>query len=182
MRVMFENAKRGIAFEMPAILEIYNKLTSLTTSQPGFYRVLGLLEILYELSLQENYHLLASKSFASVKNMPENRRIRQVEEFIDNNYKTEIRLKQLSDIAGMTPAAFSRYFRIQTGKTVSDYIIEIRLGHAARSLVDTNTSIAEICYDCGFNNISNFNRIFKKKKGCSPSAFRENYHKSKIII
>ncbi len=117
-----------------------------------------------------------------MKNTPENRRIRQVEEFIDNNYKTEIRLKQLSDIAGMTPAAFSRYFRIQTGKTVSDYIIEIRLGHAARSLVDTNTSIAEICYDCGFNNISNFNRIFKKKKGCSPSAFRENYHKSKIII
>ena len=94
MRVMFENAQRGIAFEMPAIL--------------------NLLEILYELSLQENYHLLASKSFSSVKNMPENRRIRQVEEFIDGNYRGEVRLKQLADIAGMTPAAFSRYFRMHT--------------------------------------------------------------------
>ncbi len=182
MRVMFENAKRGIAFEMPAILEVYSKLTNLTNAQPGFYRVLGLLEILYELSLQENYHLLASKSFASVKNTPENRRVRQVEEFIDENYKKEIRLKQLSDIAGMTPAAFSRYFRTHTGKTVSDYIIDIRLGHAARSLVDSNSSVAEICYECGFNNISNFNRLFKKKKGCSPTAFRENYHKNKIVI
>jgi len=144
--------------------------------------MLGLLEILYELSLQENYHLLASKSFANVKNAPESKRVRQVEEYIDKNYKQEIRLKTLADIAGMTPAAFSRFFRTRTGKTVSDYMIDIRLGHAARLLVDSPTSVAEICYACGFNNISNFNRIFKKKKGCTPTAFRDNYHKSKIII
>jgi len=125
---------------------------------------------------------LASKSFANVKNAPESRRVREVEEYIDKNYKQEIRLKTLSDIAGMTPAAFSRFFRMRTGKTVSDYMIDIRLGHAARLLVDSPNSVADICYLCGFNNISNFNRIFKKKKGCSPTAFRDNYHKSKIII
>jgi AraC-like DNA-binding protein len=179
---MFENAKRGIAFDLPAIMELYGKITRITQAQPGFYRMLGLLEILYELSLQENYHLLASKSFANVKNAPESKRVRQVEEYIDKNYKQEIRLKTLADIAGMTPAAFSRFFRMRTGKTVSDYMIDIRLGHAARLLVDSPTSVAEICYCCGFNNISNFNRIFKKKKGCSPTAFRDNYHKSKIII
>ena len=182
LRALFDNAKRGIAFELPAIMELYGKLTSLTNDQPGFYRMLHLLEILYELSLQDNYHLLASKSFANVKNAPESRRIRSVEEYIDQNFKQEIRLKTLSDIAGMTPAAFSRFFRMRTGRTVSDYIIDTRLGHAARQLVDTNTNIVEICYNSGFNNISNFNRIFKKKKGCSPSAFRDNYHKSKIII
>ena len=182
LRAMFENAKRGIAFDLPAIMELYGKITRITQAQPGFYRMLGLLEILYELSLQENYHLLASKSFANVKNAPESMRVRRVEEYIDKNYKQEIRLKTLSDIAGMTPAAFSRFFRMRTGKTVSDYMIDIRLGHAARLLVDSPTSVAEICYCCGFNNISNFNRIFKKKKGCSPTAFRDNYHKSKIII
>lgn len=182
IRALFENAKRGIAFELPAIIAIYSKLTKITTTQVGFYRVLGLLEILYELSIQENYHLLASKAYANIKNTPENKRIRTVEEYIDRNFKSEIRLKVISEMAGMTPAAFSRYFHTHTGKTISDYIIDVRLGHAARNLVDSTLSIAEICYDCGFNNISNFNRIFKKKKGCSPTAFRENYHKSRIII
>ena len=182
LRTLFENAKRGIAFELPAIMGLYSKITRITQAQPGFYRILGLLEILYELSLQKNYHLLASKSFANVKNAPESRRVREVEEYIDKNYKEEIRLKTLSDIAGMTPAAFSRFFRMRTGKTVSDYMIDIRLGHAARLLVDSSNSVADICYLCGFNNISNFNRIFKKKKGCSTTAFRDNYHKSKIII
>lgn len=182
IRALLENAKRGIAFDLSAIMKVYDKITRITEGQPGFYRVLKLMEILYILSLEENYHLLASKSFANVKNTPENQRVRKVEEYIDAHFQGEVRLKTLSEIAGMTPAAFSRYFRMQTGKTVSDYIIELRLGYAARQLVDSSTSIAEICYDCGFNNISNFNRIFKKKKGCSPSTFRENYHKSKIII
>ena len=182
LRALFENAKRGIAFDLPAIMELYGKITSITSAQPGFYRMLSLLEILYDLSLQESYHLLASKTFSSVKNQPESRRIRNVEEYIDQHFQQEIRLKTLSDIAGMTPAAFSRFFRTHTGKTVSDYIIDIRLGYAARLLVDSSTNVAEICYSCGFHNISNFNRIFKKKKGCSPTSFRDNYHKSKIII
>ena len=88
----------------------------------------------------------------------------------------------LANLAGMTPTAFSRFFHLHTHKTVSEYTIDIRLGHATRMLVDSTHSVAEICYACGFNNISNFNRIFKKKKGCSPTIFRENYHKSKIII
>lgn len=182
LRTLFENAKRGIAFDLSTIMELYGKITSITSAQPGFYRMLSLLEILYELSLKTDYHLLASKSFAGAKNRPESRRIRAVEEYIDQNYKNEIRLGTLAEIAGMTSAAFSRFFRTRTGKTVSDYIIDTRLGHAARLLVDGHTSVAEICYSCGFNNISNFNRIFKKKKGCSPTAFRAGYHKSKIII
>ena len=182
IRALFPNAKRGIAFELNTIMELYEKIKAITQSQPGFYRMLKLMEILYELSMQENYTLLASRSFSNVKNTPESIRVRKVEEHIDQNFKQEIRLKTLSDIAGMTPAAFSRYFRMKTGKTVSDYIIDIRLGHAARQLIDTTNSVADICYDCGFNNISNFNRIFKKKKGCSPTAFRENYHKRRIIV
>ncbi|MBQ2495965.1 MAG: helix-turn-helix transcriptional regulator, partial [Prevotella sp.] len=59
---------------------------------------------------------------------------------------------------------------------------DIRLGYASRMLVDTNLSISEISYDCGFNNLSNFNRIFKRKKGCTPKAFRSNYQKTRIIL
>ena len=85
LRALFDNAKRGIAFELPAIMGLYSKITRITQAQPGFYRILSLLEILYELSLQKNYHLLASKSFSNVKNAPESRRVREVEEYIDKN-------------------------------------------------------------------------------------------------
>ena len=85
--------------------------------------------------------------------------------YIDANYKKEIRLNDLAALVGMTPTAFSRFFKLRTGRSISDYVIDVRLGHASRLLVDSTTSVAEICYECGFNNISNFNRIFKKEKG-----------------
>lgn len=179
---LLENAKRGIAFGLPVIMRIFNKLDQLSNEAPGFPRVLKLLDVLYQLSLEEDYHLLATTSFASVKTTTDSRRVRKVEEFIDLHFKEEIRLQTVSDIAGMTPTAFSRFFKLRTGRTLSDYIIDLRLGYAARQLVDTTTSVVEICYDSGFNNVSNFNRIFKKRKGCSPSTFRENYHKNRIFV
>lgn len=179
---LLENAHNGIAFGISAIMRIYNRLEEITKTQPGFYRVMKLLEILYELSIDDDYHKLASSSFANVHVTTESRRVRRVEEYIDQNFKQEIRLQTLAELAGMTASAFSRFFKLRTGKTVQEYIIDVRIGHAARELVDSSMSIAEICIDCGFNNISNFNRIFKKKKGCSPSLFRDNYYKNKVII
>lgn len=73
----------------------------------------------------------------------------------------------------MTDVSFSRFFKLRTGKNLSDYIIDIRLGFASRLLVDSTMSIAEICYECGFNNLSNFNRIFKKKRLFSEGVSRE---------
>ncbi len=75
----------------------------------------------------------------------------------------------------MSPVAFSRFFKLRTGKTLSDYIIDIRLGYASRMLVDSNKTISEICFECGFNNLSNFNRIFKKKRNMTPKLFRAHY-------
>ena len=179
---LLENAKNGIAFSLSAIMRIYTRLDEITKTQPGFYRVIKLLEILYELSNDTEYRKLASSSFANVQVSTESRRVRKVEEYIDTNFKQEVRLQTLADLAGMTSSAFSRFFKLRTGKTVQEYIIDVRIGHAARALVDSSMSIAEICIDCGFNNISNFNRILKKKKGCSPSLFRANYFKKKVIV
>lgn len=181
IREMFERAKTGLSFDLPVIMTIYNKLDELTKSQPGFMRLLKLLEILYMLSMSES-HSLSSSSFADVKSPTDSRRVRKVEDEIARNYNKQIYLKDLADMVGMTPTAFSRFFKIRTGRTLSDYIIDIRMGHAARMLVDTTMTMAEICYECGFNNISNFNRIFKKRKGCCPKEFRDNYLKTKLII
>ena len=179
---MLDNAKHGIAFDMTAIMKVYGMLDEITHMQSGFYRVIKILTILYELSIDSNFHQLSSSSFSHIKVSADSRRVQKVEEYINDNYGADIRLQTLADIVGMTPTAFSRFFKLRTGKTISDYIIDIRLGIASRRLVDTTMSIAEVCYDCGFNNVSNFNRIFKRKKGVSPKLFRENYRKHKVII
>ncbi|MBU3814440.1 MAG: AraC family transcriptional regulator [Candidatus Bacteroides intestinipullorum] len=179
---MLERAQCGLCFPQQAIMKVYNLLDKLTSEEQGFYAVLDFLSILYELSLYDDARVLASSSFAKIENFSDSRRIQKVQKYISEHYREDIRLNQLSDMVGMTPVSFSRFFRLRTGKTLSDYIIDIRLGFATRLLVDSSRTVAEICYDCGFNNLSNFNRMFKRKKNCSPKEFRDSYRKKKVVI
>ena len=177
LRKMLLEARKGLAFPLDDIMRVYTLLDTLSSVKEGFYAVSQFMTILYELSKSRDMHTLASSSYAKVAVESDSRRVLKVK-----NYTEEIRLNTLADIAGMSPSAFSRFFKSHTGRTLSEYIIEQRLGYASRMLVDTTNSVAEICYACGFNNLSNFNRIFKKKKNCSPTEFRENYHKTRIIV
>lgn len=183
IRRMLERAQKGLCFPMSAIMKVYSMLDTLASEKQGFYAVLKFVTILYELSLfEEESRTLSSSSFAKIDIHADSRRVQKVQEYINKHYKEEIRLNNLADMVGMTAVSFSRFFKLRTGRSLSDYIIDIRLGFAARLLVDSTMSVAEICYDCGFNNLSNFNRIFKKKKACSPKEFRENYRKKKKIV
>lgn len=179
---MMQEAKMGLSFPLQAIMKVYGMLDTLSSVKDGFYAVQQFLTILYELSRCENARTLASSSYAKVTVEDDSRRILKVKNFISKNYMDELRLPELASLAGMSSSAFSRFFKLHTGRNLSEYIIDLRLGYAARMLVDTAKSISEIGFDCGFNNLSNFNRIFKKKKGCSPSEFRESYHKTRIIV
>lgn len=182
LRKMLKEARKGLSFPMDAIMRVYQQLDTLSSVKDGFYAVMQFLTILYELSRSEGARTLATSSYAKVEVESDSRRVLKVKNYIAKNYMDEIRLNTLADIAGMSPSAFSRFFKLHTGRNLSDYIIEMRLGYASRMLVDTARSIAEISFQSGFNNLSNFNRIFKKKKGCSPSEFRENYHKTRVIV
>ncbi len=182
LRKMLNEARKGLSFPMDAIMRVYQQLDTLSSVKDGFYAVMQFLTILYELSRSEGARTLATSSYAKVEVESDSRRVLKVKNYIAKNYMDEIRLNTLADIAGMSPSAFSRFFKLHTGRNLSDYIIEMRLGYASRMLVDTARSIAEISFQSGFNNLSNFNRIFKKKKGCSPSEFRENYHKTRVIV
>ena len=182
LRKMLKEARKGLSFPMDAIMRVYQQLDTLSSVKDGFYAVMQFLTILYELSRCEGARTLATSSYAKVEVESDSRRVLKVKNYIAKNYMDEIRLNTLADIVGMSPSAFSRFFKLHTGRNLSDYIIEMRLGYASRMLVDTARSIAEISFQSGFNNLSNFNRIFKKKKGCSPSEFRENYHKTRVIV
>ena len=179
---LMHRADVGVAFGMKAIMHVYDRINDLVNSEPGFYSVMKFFELMYELSLSSDYHLLSTSAFAHTAVTTDSRRVQKVKEFIDANYNEEIRLHELAELASMTPTAFSRFFKLRTNKSISEYIIDVRLGHAARLLADSTMAVVEICYRCGFNNISNFNRIFKKRKGCTPTEFRDNYHKKHIIV
>lgn len=182
IRKMMIEAQKGLSFSLEDIMRVYHMIDTLSSIKDGFYAVMQFYTILYELSKSTEMRTLASSSYAKVAVESDSRRVLKVKNYIAKNYTEEIRLNTLADIAGMSPSAFSRFFKLHTGRKLSEYIIEQRLGYASRMLVDTSNSVAEICYACGFNNLSNFNRIFKKRKNCSPTEFRENYHKTRIIV
>lgn len=184
LREMLENAKVGIAFDMRAIMTVYEKLNKLVTAskEPDFYAVNLMVEILYDLAASHGYHKLASTSYAHLDAPITSRRIQKIKEYIDKNYKNDVRLDDLAKLVNMTPNALSRFFKQRTNRSISDYFIEVRLGHATAMLVDSTMTVVEICYACGFNTISNFNRIFKSHKGLTPTEFRKNYTNNTVII
>lgn len=180
--VMLENAKNGVAFSPKAIQRVKEKLSALSSKEIGFYAVVDLLSILYELSVDQEARILSSGTFANKDNSSESRRILKVMNYLHDNYQKDIHLKDVAGYVNMSEVSFSRFMKKRTGKNYIEYLNDLRLGIASRQLVDSTKSVAEISFECGFNNLSNFNRIFKKRKGFTPKEFRENYSKMRILI
>ncbi|MBY0536139.1 MAG: AraC family transcriptional regulator [Chitinophagaceae bacterium] len=175
IRKMFELSSKGILFSKETIEQVKPKLKILSQKQ-GFDSVLELLSILHELSVSRNMLTLSNHSYSGPEHSYNSRRIERVIEHMNQHFSRNISLEECAALVNMTPVAFSRFYRKRTGNSYINALLELRLGHASRQLIDTTHSIAEIAYNCGFNNISNFNRIFKKKKNCTPKEFRENYN------
>ncbi len=178
---MFDNAQRGILFSNQTIEDITSRIINLK-NKSGFDSVLELMSILHVLSVSNDMRLLSDPAFSGEKFHYNSRRIEKVFEHMNNNYDKQVGLTEVAKIAGMPEASFSRFIKKRTGKTFIDSLNDLRLGHASRMLIDNTDTVSEIAYKCGFNNISNFNRIFKRKKFCTPKEFRETYAAGKRIF
>lgn len=175
IRAMFELSFRGILFSRETILNNKQRLIDLPKKQ-GFDSVIELMSILHDLSTSRNMKALSEVSFSNLEAATYNsRRIEKIMQYLNKNFDKNVSLSEAARIASMSEVAFSRFFKMRSGKTFIDTITDIRLGHASRMLIETTQSVTEVAYKCGFNNISNFNRIFKKKKDCTPKEFREAY-------
>jgi AraC-like DNA-binding protein len=164
IRKMFELSGKGILFSKEAIQTIYPRIVTLN-QKSGFDSVMALINILHDLSTSRNLRTLSEASFNSEVQFNFNsRRIEKAFEYMNKNYDKQITLKDMARLVNMTEVSFSRFIKKRTGISFIDSLNEIRLGHASRILIDTTNSIAEVSYSCGFNNISNFNRLFKRKK------------------
>jgi AraC-like DNA-binding protein len=178
---MIERSQRGILFSQETIVKVKDRISSLDKKN-GFDSVLELLSILHDLSISRNMKTLSDASFSNEHFHYNSRRIEKVFEYMNSHYYMPITLAEVSKLANMPESSFSRFIKQRTGKTFIDSLNEIRLGHASRMLIETTNTIAEIAYKCGFNNISNFNRVYKRKKFCNPKDFRETYAGYKIFI
>lgn len=182
---LFVRAQRGLSFTREAIARVRPLIRAVCCEADGFYAVMRLLEIMHELSLAPGSRELASEAFtpgipsdAPQTEVPQDAsRIDRVVEWMNANYDQPLRLSDAAEAFNMSEPSFCRFVRQHTSRSFVEMLTEIRVGNAARLLVDSTLPVAEIGFVCGFNNLSNFNRVFRNRKGMPPSHFRQNYRK-----
>jgi AraC-like DNA-binding protein len=181
IKTMFDMAQRGILFARDTSERLLPRLLGLEHKH-GFDSVLELFSILHDLSISRNMRMLSDATSNNEQFNHNSRRIEKVFEYMNAHYSRPITLAEVAKVANMPETSFSRFIKKRIGNTFIDSLNEIRLGHATRMLIDTTHSVTEVAYKCGFNNMSNFNRTFKKRKGCTPKEFRSNYSGNRIFI
>ncbi|GGW28303.1 AraC family transcriptional regulator [Arenibacter certesii] len=166
---LVKRARQGIKFTN-IDNGVLTKIKELVNMDP-FHKIMGLLEILHLLSTHEEYQLLSSPGFLNSFNKTDNKSLDEIYEYIFKNFNQPIGSKDVAEVARMNPSAFSRFFKRVHRKTFTRYLNEIRIGYACKLLIENRDNITPVCYDSGFNNISNFNRHFKSIMGMSPSEY-----------
>lgn len=126
VKTLLENAAKGVAYPMTSIMRVYHLIEELLNAKSSFHQMMKLIEILHEMSEDPDGRLLSSSMRAGKHATVSNARLRKAQEYIAANYRNEIRLNDLADMAGMSPSSFSRFFKLRTGRSLSDYIIGIR--------------------------------------------------------
>jgi AraC-like DNA-binding protein len=172
IREMLERSQRGIVYGKETIEKIGPRIKNLI-NENGFISFIDFLLILQDLAIAEDQKVLCSQTFSPEVDMFKSRRIRLSCDYINRNFRNKIKIEDVAGIIGMTNSSFCHFFKKRTQKSFVDYLNEVRIGHAAVQLIETTKTISEVCYNCGFNNVSNFNRIFRSKKGLTPTEFRK---------
>lgn len=174
---MLDEARRGLCFELPAngeFSQVVGRLQALPTLD-GDAQLVALLGILCDLSHMASVRSLASAGYQPSLRWREQQRIDKVCGYLHEHFTETIEQSKISRMLRMNPAAFSRFFKRATGRTMTAYVNELRLGLAARLLIETKLTVLEVCYRAGFNNAANFHRQFARFKRCSPGQFRRRY-------
>ena len=170
IRNLLKRSARGINFLGKSKLQVNEMVNDLSISS-DFEKVFELVKILKILSDESHYELLYSSGFLTDFEKSDKRQLDEVYHFVMRNVKNKLNLEQISEIVNMAASSFSRYFRRVNGKTFSQYVSEIRIGYASRLLIENEYPVARVCYESGFNNLSNFNRQFKTIMNYSPTDF-----------
>jgi AraC-like DNA-binding protein len=140
-----------------------------------FDRLLHTLRILQVMANSDEYRILNASKVTIEINQQDKDRIKLIYDFVRENFQKEISLEEMSILTNMTVPSFCRYFKKQSGKTFTQFVNEFKVIHACKLLSETGRTVADICFECGFNNFSHFNKQFKIVTGKSPSDYRSEF-------
>lgn len=174
IRELLNRARQGIKFSGNRKEEAVTLITEISRLN-DFEKVISLLKILQELSLETDFQLLASAGYTLSLAIPENKKLDQVYNHIVTNFRNDITLDEMAALTQMNPSAFSRFFKRVSHKSFSQYLNEVRVGYACKLLMEDKLNISGVGLESGFNNLSNFNRQFKTIKKISPSEYRSQF-------
>ncbi|MDP4644227.1 MAG: AraC family transcriptional regulator [Opitutales bacterium] len=172
VRELLKDGQRGIRFSGNTAEGLHSLILELVSAD-GPERMLRLLELLTALAGQGERQLLSSIGYTYDADDKQGQRIERAWQLLVTQSSDALTQADVAAAMHMSVSTFSRFFRRATNRTFTEALLEIRLGHACRLLAESDTTISEICYACGFNNLSNFNRQFKKRYGRSPREWRK---------
>ncbi len=178
---MLKRSENGLLFTAETAKRAEPLLTKISQSN-GFDAYIEFLRLMQLLSESEGQRVLANSSFQSETTASADNRIEKLHNYIIAHYKDHVTLNDAANLLNLSPVSVTRLVKQRTGKSFIDFLNEIRLGFATRMMVDSDMSISEICFSTGFNNISNFNRTFKKKQGLTPTEFRQKFQGKKKVL
>ncbi|WP_187774875.1 AraC family transcriptional regulator [Pedobacter sp. BS3] len=171
LKRLLDDAKRGIKITGNTRKKIIKNIVSLRKGI-GLERIIIMLHILQLISSSNEYECLASQGYSNSFSQKDINRLDKVYQYIRDNFTEPIRLEDAAYIANMTPTAFCKFFKNKTQKTFSNFVNEIRIGYACKLLWNPDLTISQICYKCGFNNLTNFNKNFKRYTNMTPTVYK----------
>jgi AraC-like DNA-binding protein len=169
---LLEDSKYGIVFEGKQLLILKKRILSLSKTK-GFKGFLDFFALLHEMAISPHKFLLSSPIFNTPDKVHNHSRILEACNYIQKNYKKRIIIDDVAGIINMSPSSFSHFFKKRTYRSFTDYVIDMRISNACKLLLETDMSISQISEINGFNNVSNFNKLFKIRKGMTPKDFRK---------
>lgn len=177
IRELMNLSQRGLIIQGPSKAGIARKLNRVAKGD-GMQRLIDILSLLHYIASEGEYEVLSSLGFTRKLDENDLTRLNKIFNYLFRNFQNSISLNEISEIANMSPTSFCKYFKERTNKTLVTFLNEIRIGHACKLLIENkDMNVSQICYECGFNNLTNFDIQFKKVKRINPLAFREMYHK-----
>ncbi|WP_158827525.1 AraC family transcriptional regulator [Mucilaginibacter lacusdianchii] len=175
---MFERAKSGMIIQGEAKEKVISLMRA-GVDASGLDRLIVMLSILKQLAETKEFKPIVNNLNAFQQpSETDDARLSQIYTYTLSNYKRDITLNEISALSNLSVTSFCRYFKLMTNKTYYDFLIEIRISHACRLLVENKLITEVICFECGFNNVSNFYRHFKKVKGITPAEYKRRYLKN----